>query len=193
MPIVDAQQQEITFQQNLDPFPANVVENPGYHSSTEFQTNFTVPTSGQYNFYVTGFGGGDITIRSGSQSARETFSQFTGTNKLTVQLTAGTLNPLTLNYRHSGYEDRVQVLKVEYEGPGVPRQSFVPNNDITYKHNYGFGESRPPTSGIISPSAYFSADKRLRDDNYALRYKSTFTVPTTGEYTFFLSSDNRAS
>jgi hypothetical protein len=184
--ITFAQQQEIELQQDF--FPANVVPNAGEHSSTEFKTNFTVPTTGQYNFYITHFGGGDLRI--GSASA--TWSSRTDPTKLTVQLTAGASSAFTLNYNHSGYSDSDHFLKVEYEGPGVPRQSFVPNNDITFRHNYGFGRSEPPTSGIISPAAYFSADKRLRDDNYALRYKTTFIVPSTGEYTFYLGSDDRA-
>ncbi len=83
-------------------------------------------------------------------------------------------------------------LKVEWDGPGMPRQSFVPNGDIVYRHNFGFGRSEPELKGFISPQAYFSADKRLRDNNFALRYKTTFTIPTTGEYTFYLASDDRA-
>lgn len=184
-PLTYAQQQELDFSQTvLSPFPLKVVEWPDPFSTTTYKTSLIVATTGKYNFYMTSLGEGFLTI--GDTSIRTSRSS----RGVTMDLTANTVYPIEVAYRHAGIA--TSELKIEWEGVGISRQAFVPNNDVTWRHQPGVFDKGPVVNGLVSPAAYFSPEKRLRDDDFAIRYKTKFTVPTTGEYTFFVSSDNIA-
>jgi hypothetical protein len=187
IPIEYAQQQEIDLSQTVSSaFPLNVIEKPDANSVTTYKSTLTVPATGKYTFYMTSLGDGSLTIGTTLLKADRSDPKM-----VTVDLTVGTVYPVEAVYRRAG--NASSEFKIEWEREGLSRKTFFPNNDVTWKHEPGLGfVNNGPVSGIISSGAYFSAEKRLRDDNYALRYKTKVTVPTTGEYTFYVNSDNIA-
>lgn len=177
------QQQEIKLTTNY--FPASLDANESSFASKTFKTAFTAPATGNFTFYVKSVGSANLTVGSASR-----YIQFNESDaKLTVSLTAGATVPFTLTHNNGGVSLSSVKLSVEWEGPGLARTNFVPNNDISWERFNNFGDITPKDRGIISYQAYINADKRFRDDEYGLRYTTSVTIPTTGEYTFFLNSD----
>lgn len=76
---------------------------------------------------------------------------------------------------------------------------FEPNPGGASSYNYDYYETgvlsalpnfstlTPVKSGVVNS---FTLDPRTRDDDFAFRYSGNINIPTTGQYTFFLSSDD---
>jgi hypothetical protein len=176
------QQQEINLA--YDPFPAILGDFEYSDTSKKYITSFVAPASGSFTFYVKHHGSGNIKVGSESKF----FSTGPAEDKVTVTLSAGSVVPFELVYNSSGLHSSYRVLSVDWEGPGLARRSFSPNNDVVWERNPGFGNG-PIDRGILSDRAYINADKSLRETYYGLRYTTSVTVPASGEYTFFLHSD----
>jgi len=125
----------------------------------------------------------------------------------TAFLHAG-LNPITAQwFNHLGHAS----LRVEYVGPGVPRQAlppallsrasvdpvthatnFVPGLDYqcfedVYEHLPNFAISPPTKTGV---AANFDVNLRTRPENAAMEFNGFLSVRRDGVYTFIVSSDD---
>ena len=200
-PISFAQQQEIEFRTDFIR-PAELLRQGD--NSAQYKSTLTVNTTGQYTFYLQS--DNSLYLKIGTSIAN---SRAWSDGKLTISMTAGTEYLVEVMYFYTGFGN--STTSIQWEGPNVSRQPFTPNGDIIWRTSAASSNSivshfngqtdtllfpgfdNPTQRGIISPTAQFSSSKRLRDDDYALRYTTNFTVPATGEYTFFLNSDNIGS
>lgn len=178
------QQQEIKLAPNY--FPSTLSPNESTDARKTFNTSFTAPTTGNFTFYVKLLGTGSLTVGSVTNNLTDSGRR---TLQLTVPLTLGTTVPFKLTHESKGYPQSPNDLVVEWEGPGQARTNFVPNNDIVWERSNNFGSPNSKDQGIISYQAFINADKSLRDYDYGFRYTTSVTIPTTGEYTFFLNSN----
>jgi hypothetical protein len=181
-----AAQQKLEVQPNY--FGFDVIPD-GNDRSVELTTDFKVPTAGTYRFYLTT----DASDASGSSMnvrGKLVTPNASGVATLTIDLTAGTSNSFSVNYP-KGFGGARGIHKVEWDGPGFGRRSFDPGNDIKWTT---FENDRFLTrlTGYIAPGAYISKYKFTSTGYGAIRYTTTFTVPTTGEYSFFLTTDSVA-
>lgn len=125
-----------------------------------------------------------------------------------VFLHAGT-NPVSVQW-FNAYG--VFELKLEYEGPGIPRQQipgsvllrtnldratgragFSPGLDFRYYEGMGwqslsdFQKFQPAKTGVATN---FDLNVRARDDNVGLEFTGLIAIPRDGIYTFHLTSDD---
>lgn len=144
----NAQQQEIKLTTNY--FPPFLSSDESSFASKTFKTAFTAPATGNFTFYVKTVGSANLTVGSASR-----YIQFNESDaKLTVSLTAGSTVPFTLTHNNGGVSLSSVKLSVEWEGPGLTRTNFVPNNDISWERYNNFGDITPKDRGIISYQAY---------------------------------------
>ncbi len=182
-----AQQQEINFES--DPFrPNDFLLNNRF---VQFSTVFTPLATGLHTFYFNARNRSNLGV--GGTNALYSHGQDA---KLSVSLTAGVETSFVLTFERDGWPQFAET-KISWEGPGSARQKFVPQGDIVWKTMQSVGDNFAPGpltgQGFVANASTFTADKRERDDNYSLIYRTNVTIPTTGNYTFFLDSDASAS
>src|SRR5205823_6575932 len=121
-----------------------------------------------------------------------------------VTLTAGQYYPLELQYYNAGGD---KGLTVSWDGPGFSKQE-LPNSalyinernpasqGLLYKYFLlpntlqalpDFSTLNPVKSGIIET---VNLNPRNQEDNYAFQYTGFIKVDATGEYAFYLNSDD---
>ena len=188
------QQQLIALSNNY--FPANTV-NPldkPMSGATQFNTTIRVATTGNYTFYLTGTLNTER-IKVGDQVLQLPYAGGVParTSSMVLPLTAGVTYPFEALYDFGGYaRSETKQWSVEWSGPNLPRQNITPASDVTWTSTKWFDKGVKP-AGFIPVGANISADKTATSGAFMLRYTTSFTVPTTGEYTFSLASDNAAS
>lgn len=181
-----AAQQKVEIRPNF--FGFDVIPD-GIDRAVTLTTDFKVPTTGTYRFYLT-TDKSDAKLSRINVGGKEVTPNASGNATLTVDLIAGVSNSFRVYYPDTFGGIR-GIHKVEWDGPGFVRKSFDPGNDIhwsTYDRD-GFGTRR---EGYIAPGAYLTNYKYTNSGYYANRYTTSFTVPTTGEYNFFLTTDSVA-
>lgn len=169
-------------------FSTNVVQGRTDRDTITYQTSVKVTTSGEYTFYwsadTANNTGANSTLRVANNSV--TLGPRDSQQQLKVTLTAGIESPVVIVFSRAGHIDRS--FGLDWSGPGVTRQRFTPTTDVNWKYVYPDYTNQRSESGFLSVGATIDARKRLNDLNYALRYTTTFTVPTTGSYSFFVTT-----
>ena len=99
----------------------------------------------------------------------------------TAVLTNGTVSGYTITNPGSGYSD-------------TDSATYQPLPGVRYDYYEGtwtalpdFNTLTPVRSGVTDT---FNLDGRLRDDNFAMRFRATLSTPVAGSYTFYTSSDD---
>lgn len=137
-----AQQQELDLNLNLDffPCPNSACSNDSIHTTT-----LTVPTTGQYTFFVSGTStASNLTI--GNVPGGRLNAKPVGTNSVALTLTAGVVYPVEVN---RGPFDTA--FRVDWAGPGFSQKRFVPSTNVFWQQFDSFtGDPTPIATGTIS-------------------------------------------
>jgi YVTN family beta-propeller protein len=160
-----------------------------------FEGILRIPTTGTWTFYSNSDEGSQIWIDGRlvvNHDGLHTASEASGT----ITLPAG-LHRIGVGYfQNTG----AMAMAVSYAGPGTAKQSiplaalYQPVPGVRYDYYEGawsalpnFNALTPVKSGDVDN---FTLDPRLRDDNFAMRYRATLRTPVAGTYTFYTSSDD---
>ncbi|MDB6072175.1 MAG: hypothetical protein JWL81_3346, partial [Verrucomicrobiales bacterium] len=160
-----------------------------------FDGNIRIPTAGTWTFYSNSDEGSQIWIDGRlvvNHNGLHTASEASGV----ITLPAGVHRIGVVYFQATG----AQTLGISYSGPStskqlIPASAFhQPLPGVRYDYYEGtwtaipdFNTLTPVKSGDI---ATFSLAPRLRDDNFAMRFRASLRTPITGSYTFFTSSDD---
>ncbi|UHG90354.1 PA14 domain-containing protein [Spirosoma oryzicola] len=209
---------------SLTPVKSDVTSTPTLsvrNRDTSYGLRFTgyisVPTDGQYTFYLNSDDGSKLYIGSTEVVDNGTF---TGQEKSgTIGLKAG-LHAITVSYFQGGGGAS---LSVSYSGPNIGKQ-VIPAS-AWYRVNTGTTTPTTPTTGLRDADnpanavvglnySYYesywttlpdfnsltptksgttsvpSLSVRNREESYGLRFTGYINVPTDGQYTFYTSSDD---
>ncbi|MDF1810761.1 MAG: PA14 domain-containing protein [Verrucomicrobiales bacterium] len=164
----------------------------------QFTGTIRIPASGDYQFHLTSDDGSRLTIDSNvvvdndGLHATETLSN-------TVTLSAGDHAFVLEFFENEGEE----VLALEIEGPALPRQNIPASffvsaasaaKGLTYQYYEGNYSSLPDFSALdpvaIGTTPALDLSPRLRNDLFAMQFAGKIRIPTTGMYTFYLTSDD---
>ncbi len=160
-----------------------------------FDGNLRIPTAGTWTFYTKSDDGSQVWVdgrlvagNDGVHTVRETSGA--------ISLPAG-IHRITVAYFNV---TGAQSLEVSYAGPGVAKQIipstalYQPVPGVRYDYYEGawtalpnFAALTPVKSGDVTA---FSLTPRLRDDNFAMRFRASLRTPLAGSYTFFTASDD---
>lgn len=160
-----------------------------------FEGNIRIPSTGAWTFYSNSDEGSQIWIDGRlvvNHDGVHPVSEASGS----LSLPAGVHRITVTYFQASG----AQALDIRYEGPGVPRQVippaalFQPVPGVRYDYYEGAWNSLP-NFDLLTPvksgdGVAFSLLPRLRDDNFAMRFRATLRTPLAGSYTFFTASDD---
>ena len=160
-----------------------------------FDGNLRIPTTGTWTFHTLSDEGSQIWIdgrlvvnHNGLHSASEASGS--------ISLPAGVHRIAVAYFQATG----AMTLDVGFEGPGISRRSipasslFQPVPGVRYDYYEGnwnalpdFNTLTPAKSGNVSA---FTLAPRLREDQFAMRFKASLRTPLAGNYTFFTLSDD---
>ena len=178
--------------------PRQAADNYGFR----FTGIISLPTAGDYTFYLTSDDGSRLTINDievvdndGLHGARQESSN--------ISLAAGTHAVVVEYFEKTGGE----LLVAEVEGPGLPRQSLsallapvdtvLDNSPVAYEYFEGRYTALPEFD-LLTPAATgrqsnLTLDNRLRNNNFAFRFSTGLQILEPGAYTFYLTSDDGSS
>ena len=160
-----------------------------------FDGNIRIPASGNWTFHATSDEGSQIWIDGRlvvNHDGLHTASEKSGT----ISLPAGVHRIAVAYFQATG----TMALDVTYSGPGVAKQTiptsalFQPIPGVRYDYYEGAWTALPNFDALVpaksGDGASFSLAPRLRDDNFAMRFRATLRTPLAGSYTFFTASDD---
>ena len=160
-----------------------------------FDGNIRIPSTGTWTFFSNSDEGSQIWIDGRlvvNHDGVHPASEASGS----LSLPAGVHRITVAYFQASG----AQSLDISYAGTGVPKQLippaalFQPVPGVRYDYYEGAWNSLP-NFDLLTPvksgdGTAFSLLPRLRDDNFAMRFRATLRTPLAGSYTFFTASDD---
>lgn len=160
------------------------------NSILTFRMTVRVDTSGDYTFYLNAnsnrFAKATFAVDSVSSQGADWEAQ---TAK--INLVPGRDYSIVITNPTGQYND-FNPFKFEWSGPNFARKGFIPSSDVGWSYRYTPSyESSGDRVGVIIVGAHLSADK-LAEAN-SIKYTANLTIPQTGTYQFFLSSNETSS
>jgi hypothetical protein len=166
-----------------------------------FTTDFEVPASGAYTFYLTSDDGSALFI-NGQQLIDNDGIHGALEQVGIINLPAGTHSMEVTFFERSGGDS----LLVDVSGPGITRQSVTPfllsstpplapaATPVDYEYYEGDWQALPDFNALTPVQTGqlrgISLSPKLQNDFYGFRFNTTLNVTTAGDYTFYLTSDD---
>ena len=160
-----------------------------------FDGNLRIPNPGNWTFSSHSDEGSQIWIDGRlvvNHDGIHNASELSGT----INLPAG-IHRITVSYFQA---TGAQLLGISYAGPGTTKQAippsalFQPVPGVHWDYYEGSWNTLPDFASLTPVSSGnstdFSLSPRLRDDQFAMRFRATLRTPAAGSYTFFTSSDD---
>ncbi len=160
-----------------------------------FEGNLRIPTAGTWTFYSNSDDGSQVWIDGRlvvNHDGVHTASEANGS----ITLPAG-VHRITVAYFQS---TGTMGLDVSYAGPGTARQPipvnalYQPLPGVRFDYYEGVWNALPNFNSLVpflsGDTDTFNLAGRLRDDNFAMRFRASLRTPVAGSYTFYTASDD---
>ena len=179
-----------------------------------FTTQIELPATGAYTFYLKSDDGSELMVNGQTVVNHDGLHNARATKSGTVNLAVGVHGIVVTFFEKTGSDS----LLVQVEGPQVARQALsnlvsssqVPVNpvvpvdpvepvapaDSSVFYEYFEGDwNLLPDFNALTPvatgqQAGFSLAPATRDERYGFRFTTRIDLPSAGEYTFYLKSDD---
>lgn len=175
------------------------VANRSERYAIQFNGYIDVPVDGEYTFYTTSDDGSMLYI-DGSLVVNNDGLHGALTRAGTVGLQAGK-HAISVGFFQQDWD---KVLDVQYEGPGINRQtipmsalyrSSITTNGLNYNYYEGSNYFRMPEFSKITPVktgrvSNFDLSVANRRDVFAIEFSGYINITQEGQYTFYTTSDD---